>query len=81
MRPRWRNAFQPRPNRPLRAPTKGAMNSTGARPRPLRSLLLLTLLTASLAICLKIASPTSQRRATTAAPRPWRSTSPAAWST
>src|SRR6266545_2525856 len=50
MRPKWSTVSQLRPNRPLRALSKGAMSSTGARHRPLRSLILLTLLSATLAV-------------------------------
>jgi hypothetical protein len=50
MRPRWRNIVRPRRNRSLRAPSEGATISAGNRPRPLLSLILLSALTASLAI-------------------------------
>src|SRR6266511_2199832 len=43
MRPKWSTVSQLRPNRPLRALSKGAMSSTGARHRPLRSPLSATL--------------------------------------
>src|SRR6266511_5005492 len=49
MRPKWSTVSQLRPNRPLRALSKGAMSSTRPHPRPLRSLILLTLLSATLA--------------------------------
>jgi peptidoglycan hydrolase-like protein with peptidoglycan-binding domain len=50
MRPRWSNVSQSRSDRSLRANSKGATNSTGARPRPLLPLILLTVLSAALAI-------------------------------
>src|SRR6266536_2699884 len=65
MRPKWSTVSQLRPNRPLRALSKGAMSSTGARHRPLRSLILLTLLSATLAVGLV---PTAAAATTTTWP-------------
>ena len=50
MRSRWSNVSQSRPGRSRRARTEGATIGTGAHSRPLLSLILLTILSASLAI-------------------------------
>ncbi|HZD74488.1 MAG TPA: peptidoglycan-binding domain-containing protein, partial [Actinomycetota bacterium] len=61
MRPRWRNILQPRHNQPPPTPSKGATISAAHRPRLLLSLLLLTTLSASLAIGLIPAATGNQQ--------------------